>query len=79
MTEFFPAIEAAAVAQMSAALPFVRALGAEVVSVTPGVGKMKLAWREDLVGDPRSGVLHGGVITTLLDNASGMAVFSSLR
>lgn len=79
MTESFPAIEAAAVAQMSAALPFVRALGAEVVSVTPGVGKMKLAWREDLVGDPRSGVLHGGVITTLLDNASGMAVFSSLR
>lgn len=79
MTESFPAIDAAAVAQMSAALPFVRALGAEVVSVTPGVGKMKLAWREDLVGDPRSGILHGGVITTLLDNASGMAVFSFLR
>lgn len=79
MTESFPAIDAKAVAQMSAALPFVRALGAEVVSVTPGVGKMKLAWREDLVGDPRSGLLHGGVITTLLDNASGMAVFSSLR
>lgn len=79
MTESFPAIDATAVAQMSAALPFVRALGAEVVSVTPGVGKMKLAWREDLVGDPRSGLLHGGVITTLLDNASGMAVFSSLR
>lgn len=79
MTESFPAIDAEAVAQMSAALPFVRALGAEVVSVTPGVGKMKLPWREDLVGDPRSGILHGGVITTLLDNASGMAVFSSLR
>ena len=60
MTKSFPAIDAAAVAQMSEALPFVRALGAEVVSVTPGVGKMKLAWREDLVGDPRSGLLHGG-------------------
>ena len=79
MTEPFPAIDSDAVAQMSGALPFVRAVGAEVVSVTPGVGKMKLAWRENLVGDPRSGLLHGGVITTLLDNASGMAVFSSLR
>ena len=79
MTGSFPAFDAKAVEQMSGALPFVRALGAEVVSVTPGVGKMKLAWREDLVGDPRSGLLHGGVITTLLDNASGMAVFSSLR
>ena len=79
MTEPFSAIDSNTVAQMSGALPFVRAVGAEVVSVTPGIGKMKLAWREDLVGDPRSGLLHGGVITTLLDNASGMAVFSSLR
>lgn len=79
MTGSFPAIESKVVAQVSAALPFIRALGAEVVSVQPGVGKMKLPWREDLVGDPRSGLIHGGVITTLLDNASGMAVFSSLR
>ena len=30
-------------------------------------------YREKLVGDPDSGVMHGGVISTLLDNLSGMA------
>lgn len=28
---------------------------------------------EKLVGDPETGVIHGGVITTLLDNLCGMA------
>lgn len=78
MTRPDPAVEAAVVAQFSGAIPFVRALGAEVVAVARGVGKMKLAWREDLVGDPRTGVLHGGVVTALLDTASGMAAFSAL-
>lgn len=37
---------------------------------------MSVPWRADLVGDPQSGVIAGGVITTLLDQVCGMAVSS---
>ena len=37
---------------------------------------MAAPWREDLVVDAESGVIAGGVITSLLDQACGMAVSS---
>ncbi|MCI4646268.1 MAG: PaaI family thioesterase, partial [Hyphomonadaceae bacterium] len=36
-------------------------------------------WREDLVGDPERGIIHGGVITSLLDNLCGVAIATRLR
>jgi len=38
---------------------------------------MRVAYRAELVGNPETGVVHGGVITTLLDSVCGLAVFSS--
>lgn len=35
-------------------------------------------WAEKLVGDPETGVIHGGVITTFLDNLCGMACTSAM-
>lgn len=35
-------------------------------------------WAEKLVGDPDTGVIHGGVITTFLDNLSGMSCTAAL-
>lgn len=35
-----------------------------------------LPWREDLVGDPESGVLASGPIISLLDNATSMSVWA---
>lgn len=43
-----------------------------------GMAMMKLPYRADLIGNPDTGVLHGGVITTLLDATSGAAVFMKL-
>jgi len=37
--------------------------------------RIRVPWREDLVGDPDSGVLSGGLVTTLLDHAGGLAVW----
>jgi uncharacterized protein (TIGR00369 family) len=73
-----PAIPLDVVARMTRVLPHVEALGAEVAGVEEGYGLMKADWREDLVGNPATGVLHGGVITALLDTASGIAVFTSV-
>lgn len=58
--------------------PFARAVGMEVESVEAGKATLKLSWRADLVGNPETGVLHGGVITTLMDNACGVAVMAAM-
>src|SRR3990167_2241148 len=53
-------------------------LGVTVVETSPCRAIVRLPWHEDLVGDPVRGVVFGGVITTLLDQASGLAVQCSL-
>lgn len=63
---------------MSAHVPHCRRLGMEVVRTGPCEAVVRLPWREELVGDPRRGVVFGGVITTLLDHAGGLAVSCSL-
>jgi uncharacterized protein (TIGR00369 family) len=61
---------------MALASPHMRELGIRFVSVDRGVVVAMVPYREDLVGDPLSGILHGGVVTSLLDSAAGAAVFS---
>ncbi len=46
----------------------------EFVSMQDGVGTLRVPWREDLVGDPDTGVIAGGVVTALLDHVCGLAV-----
>jgi uncharacterized protein (TIGR00369 family) len=38
--------------------------------------ELGLPWREDLVGDPETGVLASGPIISLLDNATSMSVWA---
>lgn len=40
--------------------------------------RIRVPWREDLVGDPDTGVLSGGLVTTLLDHVGGLAVWVAL-
>ena len=39
--------------------------------------ELELPWREDLVGDSKSGVLASGPIISLMDMASGMAIWQA--
>lgn len=55
-------------------IPHARALGIELLDYRDGHCVVRLPYAEQLVGDPDTGVIHGGVITAVLDNASGMAV-----
>lgn len=59
-------------------VPHCRRLGMEVVHAGPREATVRLPYRDELVGDPVRGVVFGGAITTLLDHASGLAVFCSL-
>lgn len=58
--------------------PHSSALGFTQVDVQPGAGTLKIAWRDDLVGDAESGVIAGGVVTALLDHVCGLAVLASI-
>ena len=57
-------------------IPHARALGMELVEAGPGVVEIAMPWNPDLVGDPRTGVLHGGVISALMDTCCGAAVLT---
>lgn len=64
--------------RMANATPQAAALGLKVVSVHPGDAAMALPSNPALVGDPESGVLAGGAVTTLLDHVCGLAVSSKV-
>jgi uncharacterized protein (TIGR00369 family) len=57
-------------------IPHTRALGMQFVSISAGEAVMRVPYDPRLIGDPATGVLHGGVITALLDSCSGAAVLS---
>ena len=57
-------------------LPYVRALGLTLTHVADGRAEVTMPYDPRLVGDPASGVLHGGAISALMDSASGAAVMS---
>ena len=60
-------------------IPHSKALGLRIIAVRRGFGSMQLDWREELVGNPETGVLAGGPITAMLDGCCGMAVATLLR
>jgi uncharacterized protein (TIGR00369 family) len=53
-------------------------LGFTLESISPGEAVVRAPYRDDLIGDPDTGVMHGGVVTALLDHASGTAAFAGL-
>jgi len=59
-----------------AALPFSRALGLSLASLGEGMAEIAMPWSEDLVGDPETGVVHGGAVFALVDTAASTAVLS---
>lgn len=54
-------------------------LKGEVVGFGPGRATMRVPYGPHLVGNPETGVVHGGVITALLDHTSGAAVMAALK
>ena len=59
-------------------VPYAQALGVEIMDIQRGQAWAKAPYREETIGDADTGVIHGGVITALLDNLAGVAVVSKL-
>nr|WP_170808242.1 PaaI family thioesterase [uncultured Ruegeria sp.] len=62
--------------QFIEAIPHARALGMELTYIGAGEAEITMPYNADLVGDPRTGVIHGGAVFALLDTCSGAAVMS---
>jgi uncharacterized protein (TIGR00369 family) len=67
-----------ALARFVTVIPHTRELGLEVVSVDPPEVRMRLPWRDELLGNTVQGLVHGGVLTMLLDTVCGSAVLCGL-
>ena len=52
------------------------ALGISIILVERGSALLQLPYSDRIIGDPETGIVHGGVVTTLMDSAAGCAVLS---
>ena len=62
--------------QFVAALPHARALGMTCISVDEGAAELSMPYDEKLIGDPETGVVHGGAVSALMDTCCGVAVMA---
>jgi uncharacterized protein (TIGR00369 family) len=63
---------------MQDVVPFNRYLGMRGESASEGRCVLVLPVRGELVGDPRRPAIHGGVLSSLIDTAGGVAAWSAL-
>ena len=62
--------------QFIAAIPHSRELGMELEAIGGGEAVISMPYDARFVGDPHTGVMHGGVVSALMDTCSGAAVIS---
>jgi len=72
------AADANRISSILESLPHNAKLGIRTVELSRGRCIACIEYRPELVGDPTRGVLHGGVVTTLIDATAGAAVYSSI-
>ena len=62
--------------QFIEAIPHSRALGMHLTHIGDGEAEITMAYDERFVGDPKTGVIHGGAVSALMDTCCGAAVMS---
>lgn len=60
--------------QFIEAIPHARALGMKVTEIGDGRATITMDYDARLIGDPETGVIHGGAISALMDTCGGAAV-----
>lgn len=59
-------------------IPFNQYVGMQLLDIEDGFAKALIPFRNELVGDPRTLAIHGGVIATALDAIGGFAGMTTL-
>jgi uncharacterized protein (TIGR00369 family) len=63
-------------------IPIHKFLGVELLELRQGYAKVKVPFREEVIGDFRRRRWHGGIIATIMDSVGGIAggtYFTSLK
>lgn len=64
---------------MVAGTPHAVELGIKFVSIDIGRATLSLPYNKSMIGNPDTKVLHGGAVTTLLDQACGLAALTGFE
>ena len=62
--------------QFMQALPHARALGLRLIGMGEGRAEIEMDYDDRLIGDPETGVIHGGAVSALMDTCCGAAAMS---
>tara|TARA_R110002051_G_scaffold36609_6_gene79338 strand:+ start:14104 stop:14547 length:444 start_codon:yes stop_codon:yes gene_type:complete len=62
--------------QFIAAIPHARELGMQVTEIGAGRATITMGYDKRLIGDPETGVIHGGAVSALMDTCGGAAVMA---
>ena len=57
-------------------IPHSKALGMSILDIGDGMAEITMPYDKRLVGDPETGVIHGGAVSTLMDTTCGASVMS---
>jgi uncharacterized protein (TIGR00369 family) len=60
-------------------IPLHAYLGVKLEKISDGFAQMRVPFKNELVGDPRSSALHGGIIATAMDSVGGAAAMTTLQ
>lgn len=62
--------------QFVQALPHSKALGMVLTDIAEGTAEITMEYDPRFVGDPETGVIHGGAVSALMDTCCGTAVMN---
>jgi uncharacterized protein (TIGR00369 family) len=57
-------------------IPHCKALGMEIAELGDGIAVIRMPYDARFIGDPETGVIHGGAVSALMDTCGGAAVMS---
>ncbi len=55
-------------------IPHCKALGMEIADLGDGIAEIRMPYDARFIGDPETGVIHGGAVSALMDTCCGAAV-----